>query len=137
MWIAIERLQQGESLNVQDIKTNLFWEFGKFTSRDGEFGKFTSRDGESKAAEQADWLEDTDEEIDDRNWKHITATWQRFMKSHMKNPVLLKDDSNVTLDSSNIYTNDNQVDQNAVECVDERNSLANLTLDTEENKTIL
>ncbi|GKB46455.1 retrovirus-related pol polyprotein from transposon TNT 1-94 [Tanacetum coccineum] len=35
-WIAIERLQQGESLNVQDVKTNLFWEFGKFTSRDGE-----------------------------------------------------------------------------------------------------
>ncbi|GKC15548.1 hypothetical protein Tco_1012330 [Tanacetum coccineum] len=24
MWIAIERLQQGESLNVQDVKTNLF-----------------------------------------------------------------------------------------------------------------
>ncbi|GKB32486.1 hypothetical protein Tco_0871887 [Tanacetum coccineum] len=36
MWIAIERLQQGESLNIQDVKTNLFWEFGKFTSRDGE-----------------------------------------------------------------------------------------------------
>ncbi|GJU24943.1 hypothetical protein Tco_1163564 [Tanacetum coccineum] len=36
MWIAIERIQQGESLNVQDVKTNLFWEFGKFTSRDGE-----------------------------------------------------------------------------------------------------
>ncbi|GJR04638.1 retrovirus-related pol polyprotein from transposon TNT 1-94 [Tanacetum coccineum] len=36
LWIAIERLQQGESLNVQDVKTNLFWEFGKFTSRDGE-----------------------------------------------------------------------------------------------------
>ncbi|GJV34922.1 hypothetical protein Tco_1407399 [Tanacetum coccineum] len=36
MWTAIERLQQGESLNVQDVKTNLFWEFGKFTSRDGE-----------------------------------------------------------------------------------------------------
>ncbi|GJV33346.1 hypothetical protein Tco_1393746 [Tanacetum coccineum] len=31
-----ERLQQGESLNIQDVKTNLFWEFGKFTSRDGE-----------------------------------------------------------------------------------------------------
>ncbi|GKC99418.1 hypothetical protein Tco_1169693 [Tanacetum coccineum] len=29
MWTAIERLQQGESLNVQDVKTNLFWEFGK------------------------------------------------------------------------------------------------------------
>ncbi|GJS22917.1 retrovirus-related pol polyprotein from transposon TNT 1-94 [Tanacetum coccineum] len=47
------------------------------------------------------------------------------------------DDSNVTPDSSNICTNDNQVDQNAAECVDERAALANLTLDTEENKTIL
>nr|GEU38246.1 retrovirus-related Pol polyprotein from transposon TNT 1-94 [Tanacetum cinerariifolium] len=36
MWEAIERLQQGESLNKQDVKTNLFWEFGKFTSHDGE-----------------------------------------------------------------------------------------------------
>ncbi|GKE29517.1 hypothetical protein Tco_1444901 [Tanacetum coccineum] len=36
MWIAIERLQQGESLNAQDVKTNMFWQFGKFTSRDGE-----------------------------------------------------------------------------------------------------
>ncbi|GJW05976.1 retrovirus-related pol polyprotein from transposon TNT 1-94 [Tanacetum coccineum] len=36
MWIAIERLQQGESLNIQDVKTNLFWEFSKFTSHDGE-----------------------------------------------------------------------------------------------------
>ncbi|GJR31849.1 hypothetical protein Tco_0323431 [Tanacetum coccineum] len=36
MWIAIERLQQGESLNKQDVKTSLFWEFGRFTSRDEE-----------------------------------------------------------------------------------------------------
>ncbi|GJR72366.1 hypothetical protein Tco_0084731 [Tanacetum coccineum] len=36
MWIAIEQLQQGESNNIQDVKTNLFWEFGKFTSRDEE-----------------------------------------------------------------------------------------------------
>nr|GFB27729.1 hypothetical protein [Tanacetum cinerariifolium] len=33
---AIKRLQQGESLNIQDVKTNLFWEFGKFTSHDEE-----------------------------------------------------------------------------------------------------
>ncbi|GKF73395.1 hypothetical protein Tco_0219727, partial [Tanacetum coccineum] len=38
---------------------------------------------------------------------------------------------------SNICTNDNQVDQNAVECVDECATLANLTLDMEENKTVL
>ncbi|GJR34671.1 retrovirus-related pol polyprotein from transposon TNT 1-94 [Tanacetum coccineum] len=36
IWIAIKRLQQGESLNIQDVKTNFFWEFGKFTSRDGD-----------------------------------------------------------------------------------------------------
>ncbi|GKE29206.1 hypothetical protein Tco_1444590 [Tanacetum coccineum] len=36
MWLAIERLQQGESINKQDVKTKLFWEFGKFTSKDRE-----------------------------------------------------------------------------------------------------
>ncbi|GKC79130.1 hypothetical protein Tco_1129904 [Tanacetum coccineum] len=36
MWKAIERLKQGESINVQDLETNLYWDFGKFTSRDGE-----------------------------------------------------------------------------------------------------
>ncbi|GJR16212.1 ribonuclease H-like domain-containing protein [Tanacetum coccineum] len=36
MWKVIERLKQGESINVQDLETNLYWEFGKFTSRDGE-----------------------------------------------------------------------------------------------------
>nr|GEV01226.1 hypothetical protein [Tanacetum cinerariifolium] len=40
MWEVIERLQQGESLNIQDVKTNLFWEFGKFTSHDGETMEF-------------------------------------------------------------------------------------------------
>nr|GFA15817.1 hypothetical protein [Tanacetum cinerariifolium] len=36
MWKAIERLKQGESFNVQDLETNLYWEFGKLTSQDGE-----------------------------------------------------------------------------------------------------
>nr|GEV75584.1 retrovirus-related Pol polyprotein from transposon TNT 1-94 [Tanacetum cinerariifolium] len=36
IWETIKRLQQGESLNIQDAKTNLFCEFGKFTSHDGE-----------------------------------------------------------------------------------------------------
>ncbi|GJZ87856.1 hypothetical protein Tco_0659638 [Tanacetum coccineum] len=36
MWEGIERLQQGESLNIQDVKTNLFWEFGQISSHDGE-----------------------------------------------------------------------------------------------------
>ncbi|GJS53864.1 copia protein [Tanacetum coccineum] len=36
MWKAVERLKQCESINVQDPKTNLYWEFEKFTSLDGE-----------------------------------------------------------------------------------------------------
>nr|GEV11985.1 hypothetical protein [Tanacetum cinerariifolium] len=36
IWKAIERLKQGESINVHDLETNLYWEFGKFTSQDGE-----------------------------------------------------------------------------------------------------
>nr|GEY72559.1 ribonuclease H-like domain-containing protein [Tanacetum cinerariifolium] len=36
MWKSIERLKQGESINVEDLETNLYWEFGKFTSQDGE-----------------------------------------------------------------------------------------------------
>nr|GEY10284.1 hypothetical protein [Tanacetum cinerariifolium] len=36
MWKAIEWLKQGEAINVQDLETNLYWEFGKFTSQDGE-----------------------------------------------------------------------------------------------------
>nr|GEY28169.1 hypothetical protein [Tanacetum cinerariifolium] len=31
-----EPLQKGESINAQDLETNLYWEFGKFTSQDGE-----------------------------------------------------------------------------------------------------
>ncbi|GJV61319.1 hypothetical protein Tco_1467419 [Tanacetum coccineum] len=36
LWKAIKRLKQGESINFQDLETNLYWEFEKFTSRDGE-----------------------------------------------------------------------------------------------------
>nr|GEZ37041.1 ribonuclease H-like domain-containing protein [Tanacetum cinerariifolium] len=36
MWKAIKRLKHRESINVQDLKTNLYWEFGKFTSQDGK-----------------------------------------------------------------------------------------------------
>nr|GEZ30400.1 integrase, catalytic region, zinc finger, CCHC-type, peptidase aspartic, catalytic [Tanacetum cinerariifolium] len=40
----IEWLKQGESINVHDLETNLYWEFGQFTSRDGEsFESYYSR----------------------------------------------------------------------------------------------
>nr|GEW15169.1 hypothetical protein [Tanacetum cinerariifolium] len=45
MWKAIERLKQGESINVQDIETNLYWEFRKFTSQDGESSYYSRNRG--------------------------------------------------------------------------------------------
>ncbi|GKC72773.1 hypothetical protein Tco_1118656 [Tanacetum coccineum] len=36
MWLAIERLMQGENINKYDVETNLFWAFEKFTSQDGQ-----------------------------------------------------------------------------------------------------
>nr|GEW04850.1 putative reverse transcriptase domain-containing protein [Tanacetum cinerariifolium] len=36
MWKAIERLKRGELINVQDLETNLYWEFIKFTSQDDD-----------------------------------------------------------------------------------------------------
>nr|GEV20191.1 hypothetical protein [Tanacetum cinerariifolium] len=35
-WKANERLKQDESINAQDFETNLYWEFRKFTSKDGK-----------------------------------------------------------------------------------------------------
>ncbi|GKD46656.1 hypothetical protein Tco_1271301 [Tanacetum coccineum] len=69
-------------------------------------------------------------------------------RQHSKQPesisntcVVEKIDSNVIPNSPNMCDNDIQTDQNDVECDDERvalaNLVANLTLDTEENKKIL
>ncbi|GJT53399.1 integrase, catalytic region, zinc finger, CCHC-type containing protein [Tanacetum coccineum] len=49
MWKAIKRLKQGESINVQDLETNLYWEFG------------------NSHHEMVNHL------------NHITQEWQRFM----------------------------------------------------------
>ncbi|GJY77193.1 retrovirus-related pol polyprotein from transposon TNT 1-94 [Tanacetum coccineum] len=63
-------------------------------------------------------------------------------RQHYEQPhIMEKDNSNGILDSSNMCDNDNQDDKNAEECDDERaalaNLIANLTLNTEENKKIL
>ncbi|GJY63897.1 hypothetical protein Tco_0465357, partial [Tanacetum coccineum] len=64
-----------------------------------------------------------------RNWKHITVSWQKFRKSYLQNQVLL-------IRHWNRYKT-----MMKIRCTDERaalsNLIANLTLDAEENKTIL
>nr|GFA56250.1 hypothetical protein [Tanacetum cinerariifolium] len=65
MWKAIERLKHGKSINVQDLETNLYWEFAKFTSRDGESLElyYSSYDQEPKMIAEDDALS-KEKEID-------------------------------------------------------------------------
>ncbi|GKC40809.1 integrase, catalytic region, zinc finger, CCHC-type containing protein [Tanacetum coccineum] len=101
--------------------------------------------------EQSDWLVYTDEEIDEQELEaHYSymekiqevptadlGTDSKPLEQHMCSG---KGDSNVILDSPNMCDNDIQNDQNAVECDDERVTLANLIgnlkLDVDENKKI-
>nr|GFC82819.1 hypothetical protein [Tanacetum cinerariifolium] len=85
------RLKQGESINVQDLETNLYWEFGKFTSRDGEsLESYYSRDGESLESYYSRFYKMMNELV--RNQCDVTnhqvnvqfllqlqPEWQRFM----------------------------------------------------------
>ncbi|GKF21997.1 hypothetical protein Tco_0074319, partial [Tanacetum coccineum] len=95
-------------------------------------------------AEQADWLEDTDDEIDEQELEAHYGFMAKIQedseqpKSISNTCVVEKVDSNVIPDSPAMCDNDIQTNQNAK---DERvalaNLIANLTLDTEENKKIL
>ncbi|GKA15663.1 hypothetical protein Tco_0695410 [Tanacetum coccineum] len=189
MWISIERLQQGESLNKQDVKTNLFWEFGKFTLRDREsiesYYSRTSSNSKNKTvdnsprsgndrqsgqfgnqntmtvaearetvgnqaekgvllrAEQGDWLDDTDEDLDEQKLES-NYMYMAKIQEHSEQPESINDtyvvekvDSNVIPDSSDMCDNDGKDDPNAEEYEDERvvlaNLIANLKLDTDPN----
>ncbi|GJX55053.1 hypothetical protein Tco_0284950 [Tanacetum coccineum] len=93
-----------------------------------------------------DWLADMDEEVDEQELEAHYSYMAKIQEvlhadSDITAEPLEKDDSNVIPDSSNMCNNDNQVNLNDVECNDERvalaNLIANLTLDTEQNKNIL
>ncbi|GJR30281.1 hypothetical protein Tco_1106513 [Tanacetum coccineum] len=78
--------QEGESLNVQDVKTNLFWEFGKFTSRDGEsMESYYSRDPETSQRTKKC----------KRNW-HSLKSISEVYKTYNKNFELLQTPGNTT-----------------------------------------
>ncbi|GJR38796.1 hypothetical protein Tco_1214480 [Tanacetum coccineum] len=94
-------------------------------------------------AEHADWLEDTDEKIDEQELEAHYSYMAKIQEdpivdSETNTEPLEQGDSNTIPDSPYMCDNDIQTDQNAQ---DERavlaNLIANLTLDTEENKNIL
>nr|GEX10741.1 UBN2 domain-containing protein [Tanacetum cinerariifolium] len=171
MWIAIERLQQGKSINIQDVKTKLFWEFGKFTSRDGASieSYYTRFYGMMNEMVRNNLKVDTMQEcrptkrVKDYEYhkekmllcKKVTKGIQldndynvfAIERQHPEQPesinetyVMEKVDSNVTLDSSYMITNEQGVNQNAEEPENERvllaSLIANLKLNFHENKKI-
>ncbi|GKA34726.1 reverse transcriptase domain-containing protein [Tanacetum coccineum] len=95
-------------------------------------------------AEQADWLADTDEEIDEQELEahySFMAKIQEVLpeESSSTEQPLEQVQNN---DENNMFANERQhSENNTAECADERvalaNLIANLTLDTEENKMIL
>ncbi|GJR15584.1 retrovirus-related pol polyprotein from transposon TNT 1-94 [Tanacetum coccineum] len=118
----------------------------------GHFAKECRKPKRVKYLTASDWLEDTDEEIDEQE---LEAHYNYMAKiqevptadsgtdsSHWNSNTCLveQDDSNVILDPLDMCDNDIQNDQNAVECDDERialaNLIANLKLDVDENKKI-
>nr|GEX19292.1 ribonuclease H-like domain-containing protein [Tanacetum cinerariifolium] len=73
MWEAIERLQQGESLNIQDMTMNVAGareNVGSSVVQQSGIQCFNCKEfaekGVSLQAEQFDWLAETDEEIDEQ-----------------------------------------------------------------------
>ncbi|GJT54884.1 hypothetical protein Tco_0989938 [Tanacetum coccineum] len=80
-------------------------------------------------AEQVDWLEDTDEEVDEQELKAHYMYMEKIQEVHTT-------DSTPSFDVEPLE----KADQNAKECDDERvvlaNLIANLKLDTDKNKKI-
>ncbi|GKD92161.1 retrovirus-related pol polyprotein from transposon TNT 1-94, partial [Tanacetum coccineum] len=80
MWKAIERLKQGESINVQDLETNLYWEFGKFTSRDGESLKsYYSRFYKMMNELVRNQCDVTNHQVNVQFLLQLQPEWQRFV----------------------------------------------------------
>ncbi|GJU30050.1 retrovirus-related pol polyprotein from transposon TNT 1-94 [Tanacetum coccineum] len=80
MWKAIERLKQGESINVQDLKTNLYWEFGKFTSRDGEsLESYYSRFYKMMNELVRNQCDVTNHQVNVQFLLQLQPEWQRFV----------------------------------------------------------
>ncbi|GKE69156.1 retrovirus-related pol polyprotein from transposon TNT 1-94, partial [Tanacetum coccineum] len=80
MWKAIEMLKQGESINIQDLKTNLYWEFRKFTSRDGEsLESYYSRFYKTMNELVRNQCDVTNHQVNVQFLLQLQPKWQRFM----------------------------------------------------------
>ncbi|GJV93278.1 hypothetical protein Tco_1541091 [Tanacetum coccineum] len=124
MWEAIERLQQGESLNIQDVKTNLFWEFGQFTSHDGEtIESYYTRFYKMMNEMIRNNLTVATMQVNVQFLQQLQPEWSRFV-------TIVKQHQNV--DTTPRYKNDNQTgqfgNQRAVNVVGARETIGGLVV---------
>nr|GFC11846.1 hypothetical protein [Tanacetum cinerariifolium] len=124
MWKAIERLKQGESINVQDLETNMYWEFRKFTSLDGEsLESYYSRFYKMMNELIRNQCKVTNHQVNVQFLIQLQAEWksahpEQSESVHGTYPIE-QDAQNVIIDSLDINYNREEIDQN-----DDDNDLA-------------
>nr|GEV67603.1 hypothetical protein [Tanacetum cinerariifolium] len=97
MWKAIERLKQGESINVQDIETNMYWEFGKFTSQDGEsLESYYSRFYKMMNELIRNQCKVTNHQVNVQFLLQLQPEWQRFVTLVKKKPSMVAEDEEIS-----------------------------------------
>nr|GEV86503.1 hypothetical protein [Tanacetum cinerariifolium] len=89
MWKAIERLKLGGSINVQDLETNLYWEFGKLTSWDGEsLESYYSRFYKMMNELVRNQCDVTNHQVNVQFLLQLQPEWQRFVTLVMQSQEL-------------------------------------------------
>nr|GFA00416.1 hypothetical protein [Tanacetum cinerariifolium] len=79
MWKAIERVKQGESINVQDLETNLYWKFGKFTSHGESLESYYSRFYKMMSELIRNQCNITNHQVNVQFLLQLQPEWQRFV----------------------------------------------------------
>nr|GEV93994.1 hypothetical protein [Tanacetum cinerariifolium] len=102
IWEAIERLQQGESLNIQDFKIKLFWEFGK------EIAKPITPLSESTFEEDNDHEQAQKDKDMQKNLAFIAKYFKKIYKPTNNNLRTSSNSRNKNVDTTPRYKNDNQ-----------------------------
>nr|GEW03589.1 reverse transcriptase domain-containing protein [Tanacetum cinerariifolium] len=152
IWIDIEQLQQGESINIQDVKTKLFWEFGKFTSRDGELiqSYYTSQKqrqidcqctfppSESASEEDSDEEQAQRDKQIQKSMALVAKTFKNIYKHTNNNLRISSNIKNKNVDTSLRTRNDKQtalfVNQRVVTVVGNRETTRTENTDDEPDK---
>nr|GEX41088.1 hypothetical protein [Tanacetum cinerariifolium] len=120
MWKAIERLKQGESINVQDLETNLFWEFGKFTSQDGEsLESYYSRFYKMMNELTRNQCKVTNHQVNVQFLLQLQPEWQRSPQAATRNrgkailnsPQLIYDQEPSMVDDDDETSKDKEIDK--------------------------